>query len=122
MEIWRTVARERVMCMIIVGDAFARPMLDALEEAKSRGETLDLSCLKIVVSSGVIWSQGVKEKMLEWIDATLIDGVGATEGAMALQLSRRGQTGSPRSSSRWRRRGCSPRTAARSRRARTSRA
>ena len=94
LEIWRTVARERVMCLIIVGDAFARPLLAALEDAQARGETLDLSCLKIVVSSGVIWSQGVKEKMLEWIDATLIDGVGATEGAMALQLSRRGQTGS----------------------------
>jgi fatty-acyl-CoA synthase len=93
MEIWRTVARERVMCLVIVGDAFARPMLAALEEARARGETLDLSCLKLVVSSGVIWSQGVKESMLEWLDATLIDGVGATEGAMALQLSRRGQTG-----------------------------
>jgi fatty-acyl-CoA synthase len=94
MEIWRTAARERVMCMIIVGDAFARPMLTALEDAKANGESLDLSCLKIVVSSGVIWSQSAKEKMLEWVDATLIDGVGATEGAMALQLSRRGQTGS----------------------------
>jgi fatty-acyl-CoA synthase len=93
LEIWRTVARERVMCMIIVGDAFARPMLAALDEAKARGETFDLSCLKLVVSSGVIWSQGVKEKMLEWLDATLIDGVGATEGAMALQMSRRGATG-----------------------------
>jgi fatty-acyl-CoA synthase len=79
--------------MIIVGDAFARPMLAALEDARSHGETLDLSCLKLVVSSGVIWSQGVKEKMLEWLDATLIDGVGATEGAMALQISRRGATG-----------------------------
>jgi fatty-acyl-CoA synthase len=94
MEIWRAVTRERVMCMIIVGDAFARPMLTALEDARAHGESLDLSCLKIVVSSGVIWSQSAKEKMLEWIDATLIDGVGATEGAMALQLSRRGQTGS----------------------------
>jgi fatty-acyl-CoA synthase len=94
MEIWRAVTRERVMCMIIVGDAFARPMLTALEDAQANGESLDLSCLKIVVSSGVIWSQSAKEKMLEWIDATLIDGVGATEGAMALQLSRRGQTGS----------------------------
>ena len=93
LEIWRAVARERVMCMIIVGDAFARPMLDALDEAKARGETFDLSCLKLVVSSGVIWSQGIKEKMLEWLDATLIDGVGATEGAMALQMSRRGATG-----------------------------
>jgi acyl-CoA synthetase (AMP-forming)/AMP-acid ligase II len=93
LEIWRAVERERVMCLIIVGDAFARPMLAALEEARDAGEVLDLSSLKLVVSSGVIWSQGVKEKMLEWIDATLIDGVGATEGAMALQLSRRGQTG-----------------------------
>ena len=93
LEIWRTVERERVMCMIIVGDAFARPMLAALDEAKARGETFDLSSLKLVVSSGVIWSQGVKEKMLEWLDATLIDGVGATEGAMALQMSRRGATG-----------------------------
>jgi fatty-acyl-CoA synthase len=93
LELWRVVARERVMCMVIVGDAFARPMLDALDEARARGETLDLSCLKIVISSGVIWSQGVKEKMLEWLDATLIDGVGATEGPMALQISRRGQSG-----------------------------
>ncbi|MCK7468785.1 MAG: AMP-binding protein [Desulfosudis oleivorans] len=93
---WRSGARSpgsAVMCLVIVGDAFARPMLAALEEAKARGETLDLTCLKLVVSSGVIWSQGVKEAMLERIDATLIDGVGATEGAMAMQLSRRGQTG-----------------------------
>ena len=92
-ELWRTVARERVMCIVIVGDAFAKPMLEALDDAKARGEALDLSSLKIVISSGVIWSQGVKEKMLEWLDATLIDGVGATEGPMALQISRRGQTG-----------------------------
>jgi acyl-CoA synthetase (AMP-forming)/AMP-acid ligase II len=93
MEIWRTVASERVMATVIVGDAFARPMLAALDEAKARGETLDLSSLKIVISSGVLWSKGVKEQMLEWLDATLIDGVGATEGPMALQISRRGQAG-----------------------------
>ena len=93
MEIWRTIARERVMTTVIVGDAFARPMVDALEAAIARGESLDLSCLKMVLSSGVIWSQAVKEKMLEHLDATLFDGVGATEGPMALQVSRRGATG-----------------------------
>jgi fatty-acyl-CoA synthase len=31
--------------------------------------------------------------MLEWLDATLFDGVGATEGPMALQVSRRGAAG-----------------------------
>ena len=40
LEIWRTVARERVMCLIIVGDAFARPLLAALEDAQARGETV----------------------------------------------------------------------------------
>jgi len=41
LELWRVVARERVMCMVIVGEAFARPMLDALEEARARGATLE---------------------------------------------------------------------------------
>jgi acyl-CoA synthetase (AMP-forming)/AMP-acid ligase II len=93
MAIWRTVESERVMCAVIVGDAFARPMLSALDEAQAQHAVPDLSSLKVVISSGVIWSQGVKEKMLEWLDATLIDGVGATEGPMALQISKRGQTG-----------------------------
>ena len=91
MEIWRAVARERVMAMVIVGDAFARPMLTSLEEARDRGESLDLSSLKLIISSGVLWSPAVKKQLLDWVDATLIDGVGATEGPMALQLTRRGQ-------------------------------
>jgi fatty-acyl-CoA synthase len=79
--------------MIIVGDAFARPLVEALEQAASRGESVDLRSLKMIVSSGVMWSPAVKEQMLEWVDATLFDGVGATEGAMAMQVSRRGQAG-----------------------------
>ncbi len=122
MEIWRAVARERVMCMVIVGDAFARPMLAALEErARARRDA------RPVVPEdrdlvGRARSPAVKEKMLEWLDATLIDGVGATEGPMALQVSRRGQTGRRRCSSRSPKRGSSPRTGARFRRARTNRA
>ncbi len=91
--LWKTVEREKISFMVIVGDAFAKPMLDALDEAKARGETLDLSSLKVMVSSGVMWTAPVKQKLLEWIDATLIDGVGATEGAMAMQVTRRGQAG-----------------------------
>ena len=91
--LWKTVEREKISFMVIVGDAFAKPMLDALDEANARGETLDLSSLKVMVSSGVMWTAPVKQKLLEWIDATLIDGVGATEGAMAMQVTRRGQAG-----------------------------
>ena len=36
-ELWQTVQRERVTQMAIVGDAFAKPMLRALEEAEAKG-------------------------------------------------------------------------------------
>jgi acyl-CoA synthetase (AMP-forming)/AMP-acid ligase II len=93
-EIWSTVERERVTVMIIIGDAFARPLLDALEQEPSRR---DLSSLRVILSSGVMWSAPVKQGLLRHVDATLLDGIGATEGAMGLQVTRRdtpvGQTG-----------------------------
>lgn len=93
-EVWSTVERERVTVMIIVGDAFARPLLDALEQEPSRW---DLSSLRVILSSGVMWSAPVKRGLLRHVDATLLDGIGATEGAMGLQVTRRdtlvGRTG-----------------------------
>ena len=44
-ELWRTVERERVTQMAIVGDAFAKPMVKALEEAEADGEPYDISSL-----------------------------------------------------------------------------
>ena len=85
-EIWGTVERENVNVMVIVGDAFARPMLDALDGAPDRW---DLSSLRVVLSSGVMWSAPVKQGLLKHLDATLIDGIGATEGAMGVQMTNR---------------------------------
>ena len=39
-ELWQTVQRERVTQMAIVGDAFAKPMLRALEEAEADGRAV----------------------------------------------------------------------------------
>ncbi len=39
-ELWATVQRERVTQMAIVGDAFAKPMLRALEEAEAKGDAV----------------------------------------------------------------------------------
>ena len=89
-EIWSTVERESVNVMIIVGDAFARPMLTALEEKAAAGGGWDLASLGVILSSGVMWSAPVKQGLLEHIDTALIDGIGATEGAMGVQVSRRG--------------------------------
>jgi len=63
-ELWQVVAREKVTNMAIVGDAFAKPMVRALEEAEERGEPYDLSSLAIVISSGVMWSAPVKDALM----------------------------------------------------------
>src|SRR5438105_4773951 len=60
-ELLDTIERERVNSMAIVGDAFARPMLAALDEHPGRW---DISSLVVVISSGVIWSEPVKEGLL----------------------------------------------------------
>jgi fatty-acyl-CoA synthase len=89
-EIWDTVERESVNVMIIVGDAFARPMLTALEDEAGAGRSWDLASLRVILSSGVMWSTPIKQGLLEHVDAALVDGIGATEGAMGVQITRRG--------------------------------
>jgi fatty-acyl-CoA synthase len=88
-ELWRTVERERVNYMVIVGDAFGVPMLRAVDEEREAGHDYDLSSLTAIVSSGVMWSAASKRRFLELGDMMLIDGMGATEGAMAMEISTR---------------------------------
>jgi fatty-acyl-CoA synthase len=60
-ELLDTVQRERVKALVIVGDAFAKPILAALDAEPGRW---DLSSLIAVVSSGVMWSEGSKQGLL----------------------------------------------------------
>jgi len=78
--LWSLVEEHRVNEIVIVGDAFARPMLAALDEAKKRGMPYDLSSLRQIVSSGVMWSAEVKAGLLAHHDMTLVDTMGSTEG------------------------------------------
>jgi fatty-acyl-CoA synthase len=79
-ELWRTVERERVTQLAIVGDAFAKPMLRALEAAEARGRPYDLSSLGLVISSGVIWSAEVKAALQARQPMVLLDSLGSSEG------------------------------------------
>jgi acyl-CoA synthetase (AMP-forming)/AMP-acid ligase II len=114
LELWRAVARERVMCMIIVGDAFARPMLAALDDAKARRDARPLQPQgrDLVRRDLVAGRQGKDAQWLEYRRRRRHQRV-------ARQPPR--QTGPP-PFFRWPRRDCSPRMAARSRRVRRSRA
>ncbi len=79
-ELWQTVQRERVTQMAIVGDAFAKPMVRALEEAETRGEPYDLSSLELIISSGVMWSTETKQALMARGSFLCFDSLGSSEG------------------------------------------
>lgn len=76
--IWKAASDFGVDQIAIVGDAFAKPMLRALEEKPG---AYDLSKLVTIISSGVMWSVEVKRGLLEHIpQAILADSFGSSEG------------------------------------------
>jgi acyl-CoA synthetase (AMP-forming)/AMP-acid ligase II len=79
-ELWRTVAREGVSQLAIVGDAFAKPMVRALEAAEDAGAPYDLHSLRLIISSGVIWSAEVKAQLQARQPMILLDSLGSSEG------------------------------------------
>ncbi len=91
-ELWQLVERERATDVVIVGDAFAKPMVRALEESEARGRRYDLSSLRLVASSGVMWTTPVKQALLQRADCALLDIMGSTEGGMAQSLTTRATT------------------------------
>ena len=77
MSLWRQVEAERVTFLTIVGDAFARPLVDALSD---HGTELDLSTLRVILSGGAILSPTVKEALAEALPgAIVVDTYGASE-------------------------------------------
>ena len=87
--LWSEVERNRVRQVVIVGDAFARPMLKALEEAEKAGRGYDISSVQQITSSGVMWSKEVKQGLLAHHDMTLVDTMGSTEGGMGASVATR---------------------------------
>jgi acyl-CoA synthetase (AMP-forming)/AMP-acid ligase II len=76
-DLWSTVAARAVSTCAIVGDAFAKPMLRALQSHRGRW---DLSKFFLLVSSGVMWSPAVKQAILaELPHAVLFDSFGSSE-------------------------------------------
>lgn len=85
-DIWSTVERERVNSVAIVGDAFARPLIDQL-----RKKQYDLSSLLRVTSGGAIFTASLKQEMLDLLPKIrILDALGSSEsGAQAMHTSTR---------------------------------
>jgi 3-oxocholest-4-en-26-oate---CoA ligase len=78
--VWRETKRERAKGMTIVGDVFARPLLDALRRLDPTEARASTASLKTMQSVGVRWSADVKENLLAFGDMALIDVLASSEG------------------------------------------
>jgi fatty-acyl-CoA synthase len=90
-ELFRAVEREGVNTLVIVGDAFARPMLTALREHAANGRAYDLSSVTTIFSTGAMFSAEIKEGIFEFMPGAMVmDVLGSTEGGMAQTVSMKG--------------------------------
>lgn len=89
--LWELCETHRVSELVIVGDAFAKPLLAALDQAAARGNPYDVSSLKQIISSGVMWSAETKAGLLKHGDFALLDVMGSTEGSMGSSVTTRAE-------------------------------
>jgi len=74
-DIWSTVEKEKIDFLLIVGDAFARPLIDQLKV-----RTYDISSLTVVISGGAALSAHYKNELLQLAPhLMIIDGLGSSE-------------------------------------------
>jgi 3-oxocholest-4-en-26-oate---CoA ligase len=80
---WSIAERERVKTVMVVGDAMARPLADALAD-----KTYELPDLVTVGSGGAVFSKAVKDQLSEHLPHIIIvDTIGASEmGASGTQI------------------------------------
>ncbi len=88
--LWQLAEKHAATDIVIVGDAFAKPMLKALQIASENGQPYNISSLRRIVSSGVMWSREVKDSLLEFGNMLLLDAFGSSEGGMGMSISSRG--------------------------------
>jgi acyl-CoA synthetase (AMP-forming)/AMP-acid ligase II len=75
--IWDLIEREHVNLLVIVGDAMALPLVEALA---SRRERCNVSSLVAIASGGALFSPAAKARIAELLPGKLvIDGLGASE-------------------------------------------
>jgi len=79
-DIWCTVEQHRATSLLIVGDPFARPLLDEWDRAVAAGHPYDASSLRHVLSGGAILSPSTKQHLLERLPhVTVVDVLGSSE-------------------------------------------
>ncbi len=92
---WRTIEREKVMTTSLVGDAMARPLIEALDSPELA--EIDLSSFFVIGSGGAILSPTVKEAIAKRLPNLLvIDSLGASETGFQGTVAGTDSEGKPR--------------------------
>jgi fatty-acyl-CoA synthase len=88
-DVLRTVQREKVQSLLMVGDAFARPLCEELEKGR-----YDISTVSVILSGGATLSLAVKKRLLDLIPRAIVLDVGASSetGTQMSSVSSKGQT------------------------------
>jgi len=74
-DVWSTIEREDVSVLLIVGDAFGRPLLDQLDR-----KFYDLKGLRALVTGGAALSASLKNEFLDKLpELMIIDAIGSSE-------------------------------------------
>ena len=85
----KTIEDTQTHEIVIVGDVFAKPIANALTQAKANQRPYDMSKMQMVNSSGVMFSAEAKKALLEHLDVIIFDSMGSTEGSMGTSISSR---------------------------------
>jgi 3-oxocholest-4-en-26-oate---CoA ligase len=88
-DVLRTCERERVSALQIVGDPFARPLLDELA-----AHDYDLSALRFLLSGGAVLSGPVKQRLVDLLPGLrIVDVLGSSETGRQAVADLAGQGG-----------------------------
>ncbi len=92
-ELWQLAQHHRVTQISLVGDAFARPLNEALDAAERDGALADLSSVTRIVSTGATLSAEQKRAFQRRLpNAVILDMIGASEGGpYAISMTMPGQ-------------------------------
>ncbi len=83
-DVVRTIEREKILAVTVVGDAMARPLADAFERTDA-----DLSSLAVVANGGAQLTPTAKQRLIDAKENLMVvDGVGSSEtGAQMTHMS-----------------------------------
>lgn len=77
-DVWTTIQDHRAQVLLLVGDAFARPLLDQLAK-----KNYDLSSLLLIASGGAILNETSKAEFTDRLGAVMIlDALGSSEAGV----------------------------------------